>query len=174
MRDLRVLPGFVAGCGQLVEMAAAESQRFVTYPSRAELARRGTGHRAFDPTRHTEDEEQDQYHVLPGNRMSQTLRTALLDALAVPADRQRRFYVQLIRYGTGDFVLPHRDEVAQGVIPLTTSRRDGLVVEATEATFVKVPDVAGTLLLCDPRAWHWVDPVQDGPRFSLVTIPPPA
>ena len=173
MRELRVLPRFVENCEELVRLAAGEVERFASYPTADEVARNGGTRPPFDPWRDTEYEEQDQYHVLSSRRMSINMRRALLDALRVPLGARRTFYVQVLRYEKGDFVLPHRDAAAQGVVVLTSSERDGLVVQARDDTYIKVVDEAGTLVLCDPRAWHWVDPVLDGPRFSVVTIPPP-
>jgi hypothetical protein len=69
-------------------------------------------------------------------------------------------------------VTPHQDELLQGLYVLTSSRRDGLTVQSAEDEFIKVPDEAGTLIVADLSAWHWVDPVLDEVRYSMITIPP--
>ncbi|MFD3683202.1 hypothetical protein ACFWTE_00070 [Nocardiopsis sp. NPDC058631] len=99
--------------------------------------------------------------------------TELVVGDAAPAGTRRDdYYVQVSRYDRGDYVLPHRDSLRQGLYMLTTSDRDGLNAQHDEATVVFVPDRAGTRVEHDPRAWHWVAPVAAEERFTLVTIPP--
>jgi hypothetical protein len=78
--------------------------------------------------------------------------------------------VQINRYDRGDYVLPHRDDCQQTIFMLTSSERDGLVVEAAAGLFVRVLDSAGQSVTHPPEAWHWVEPVLDTVRYTLVTI----
>lgn len=83
----------------------------------------------------------------------------------------KNFYVQINRYDVGDYVLPHRDTLQQGLYMLTSSERNSLVVQDATGRPVRIPDRAGTFITFDPNAWHWVDPVVDHERFTMVTIP---
>jgi hypothetical protein len=168
MRDLVVTPGVVTNCQEITELAARHRDRFTDYPSP------GAEPRPFDPYRDSEYEDDDRYHVMQADRMPAELRAAILAGIAPPGIDPARLsglYVQINRYDQGDYVLPHRDSLQQGLYMLTTSERDALIAQDAHGRAVRVPDRAGTYITHDPGAWHWVDPVVDHTRYTIVTIP---
>ncbi len=171
MRDLVVTSGAVANCREIIALAEEQTDRFADYPDPASSRRRPPDEAPFDPYRDSEYEDDDRYHVLHGDRMSQELRAAILAGIVPPGHSPGRLYVQINRYDPGDYVLPHRDEFQQGLYMLTTSEWNALIVQNAHGHAVRVPDRAGTYLTHDPRAWHWVDPVVDDTRYTIVTIP---
>jgi hypothetical protein len=126
----------------------------------------------FDPYRDSEYEDEDRYHVLQSARMPDDLRAAIFAGTTPAGTRPGDYYVQVNRYDRGDYVLPHRDSLQQGLYMLTTTGQDGLNAQHDRTTMVFVPDRAGTFVGHDPHAWHWVDPVAAEERYTLVTIPP--
>lgn len=160
---VRVIPGSFPMASVIAEAALLRAALFRRYP-------RTPSERAFDPWRGSEYEDDDRYRVLPMDAMDAELRLAIADAIDSHAP-DGRLYFQVNLYLEGDHVLPHRDHFPQGLYLLTNSRDDGLTVQSGDG-FMRVEDVAGTAIHADPRAWHWVDPVVQAPRLSLVTIPP--
>ncbi|MEE2036830.1 hypothetical protein Q8791_06295 [Nocardiopsis sp. CT-R113] len=171
MKPLTVVPGAVADCAGIVALARRHRRLFTDHPDPS-APPRPPGSDPFDPYRDSEYEDDDRYHVLPSDRMPDDLRAAIFAGAAPAGTRPGDYYVQVNRYDRGDYVLPHRDSLRQGLYMLTTSDKDGLNAQHDEATVVFVPDRAGTFVEHDPRAWHWVDPVAGEERFTLVTIPP--
>lgn len=172
MEELRVIRNSVRNCSEIVEIAEKYRDLFDDYPSKDSVEDRTPDRDPFDPYRDSEYEDDDRYHVLQANRMPTDLLMAVLRGITEADSDLSRFYVQINRYDRGDYVLPHRDKVQQGLYMLTSSTRDGLVAQDNDGRMNFVDDQAGALVLHDPLAWHWVDPVHEGPRYTLVTIPP--
>lgn len=170
MNPLVVRENVLANAANIVALAEASSHLFTAHRSGRQNAK--TGLADFDLERDTEDEGADRYAVLQGPDMPKGLLLEIMRGLRESGSKVRRGYVQLCRYERGDYVLPHRDAHAQGIYVLTTSHADGLVIENEGGGFTRLVDRAGTMVIHDPRALHWVDPVKDGVRYSLVTIPP--
>ncbi len=171
MRDLVVCPEVVTNHAEIIALANKHRTRFVDYPDPEAARRRPLGWDPFDPYRDSEYENDDQYHVMQADRMPAELHAAILAGVTPPGVDSTGLYVQINRYDVGDYVLPHRDSLQQGVYMLTTSQLDALVVQHADGRAVRIADRAGTYLTHDPRAWHWVDPVVDHVRYTLVTIP---
>jgi len=171
MRPLTVTPGAIPDCGEIVALARRHRGLFDDHPGPS-VPPPTPGRDPFDPYRDSEYEDEDRYHVLASDRMPADLRAAIFAAATPPGTRQGDYWVQVNRYDRGDYVLPHRDALRQGLYMLTTSRADGLNAQHDAGTTVFVPDRAGAYVEHDPRAWHWVDPVAAEERFTLVTIPP--
>jgi hypothetical protein len=171
LRDLKITPGVIPNCAEIVELAIKYADRFRDYPDPSAVRRRGPDWDPFNPYRDSEYEDDDQYHVLQGPDMPDDLRAAILRGIAPNGLKLKNFYVQINRYDVGDYVLPHRDTMQQGLYMLTSSERNSLVVQDAAGRPVRIPDRAGTFITFDPNAWHWVDPVVDHERFTMVTIP---
>jgi hypothetical protein len=171
MKPLTVIPGVVADCEGIVALARRHRHLFTDHPDPA-APPRPPGTEPFDPYRDSEYEDDDRYHVLQSARMPDDLREAIFAAVTPGGTRMADYYVQVNRYDRGDYVLPHRDSLQQGLYMLTTSESDGLNAQHDAGSVVFVPDRAGTFIAHDPQAWHWVDPVAAEERYTLVTIPP--
>lgn len=78
-------------------------------------------------------------------------------------------FLQIQRYVKGSYILPHRDNYNVGLrlFTLSTSEYDGLTVQSEDG-FIFVPDIGGQEIIFDRSAWHWVNPVRDRIRYSLV------
>lgn len=166
-----VTSGAVSNCAEIIALAERYSGRFADYPNPGAVRRRTPEWDPFDPYRDSEYEDDDQYHVMEADRMPAELHAAILTGILPPGVDPAGLYVQVNRYDPGDYVLPHRDSLQQGLYMLTTSEVDALVVQDAECRAVRVTDRAGRYITHDPRAWHWVDPVLDHVRYTLVTIP---
>ncbi|MFE6308613.1 hypothetical protein [Nocardiopsis sp. NPDC057823] len=171
MKPLTVIPDVVADCGGIVALARRYRHLFADHPDPAAPPRPPEAD-PFDPYRDSEYEDDDRYHVLQSARMPDDLRAAIFAAITPEGTPMADYYVQVNRYDRGDYVLPHRDSLQQGLYMLTTSETDGLNAQHDAGTMVFVPDRAGTFIAHDPQAWHWVDPVASEERYTLVTIPP--
>lgn len=171
MRELMVSRDVVENHAEIVALAEQYRGLFEDHPSESALRRCPTGSGSFDPYRDSEYEDDDRYHTLQGGRMPDDLRRAVLDGIVPPGGELSELYVQINRYDPGDYVLPHRDRLQQGLYVLTTSDVDSLVVQNASGHAVRIPDRAGTHITHDPAAWHWVDPVIDEVRYTIVTIP---
>jgi hypothetical protein len=171
MKPLTVVPGVVANCEEIVALARRYRRLFADYPDPSSPPG-PPGLNPFDPYRDSEYEDEDRYHVLQSARMPDDLRAAIFAGTTPAGTRPGDYYVQVNRYDRGDYVLPHRDSLQQGLYMLTTTGQDGLNAQHDRTTMVFVPDRAGTFVGHDPHAWHWVDPVAAEERYTLVTIPP--
>jgi len=171
MRDLLVSPGVVTNCGEIIALAETHRERFASYPDPNAVRQRPPGWDPFDPYRDSEYEDDDQYHVMGPDQMPAELHAAIIAGIAPAGSDTTDLYVQLNRYEVGDYVLPHRDSLQQGLYVLTTSEQDALVAQNADGQMVRLSDSAGTFVTHDPLAWHWVDPVVDHVRYTLVTIP---
>ncbi len=165
-----VVPGVLAGHRRIVEAAEASLDSFVSHPTRRALAKRAAGRQPFLPRDHN-NYEVDRVQVASHDVMSIELRSAVLEGFAELGCDVRAHSFRLQRYRAGDYVLPHRDFVAQSLYVLTSSDRDGLIIEGDER-LQRIPDRAGTLIVIQPGVWHWVDPVLDPVRYTLAISPP--
>lgn len=79
-------------------------------------------------------------------------------------------FMQIQKYEIGDYILPHKDNYLMDLrlFNLTTSNLDGLVIEETKGNYKFIPDIAGQEITFNRNAWHWVNPVREKTRLSLV------
>lgn len=78
-------------------------------------------------------------------------------------------FIQVQKYEIGEYILPHKDPYpCFGLVMLSTSDKDGLVVEQLDNTYKFYPDKAGTIIDIPKFTWHWVNPVRDKTRYSAV------
>lgn len=78
-------------------------------------------------------------------------------------------FIQVQKYEKGEYILPHRDPYpCFGLLILSTSEKDGIVIQQTDKTYKFFPDKAGTMLDVPKYSWHWVNPVQEKTRYSAV------
>ena len=144
---------------------------FITHPTAVERARQKLVALNFNPASH-EGFKQDSCQILDYNNMTCSLKNCIEDLFELAKIDVRQHCYNLHRYRRNDFILPHRDHTAQSVLILTSSLTDGLVIEKSKACFIRLVDKAGTLISLDPLAWHWLDPVQEPPRYTLTIRPP--
>ena len=78
-------------------------------------------------------------------------------------------FMQVQKYEIGDYILPHKDDYLFDLLlfNLTSSDLDGLVCGDDEE-FKFIPDVAGQEIKFNRTEWHWVNPVRQHRRYSLV------
>lgn len=162
VQQVRVFETSGLPIAETVERTLSEADRFECFP-------KNPTNELFDPWRDSEYEDDDRYQVLQMRDMSAEFRRFMGDWLT-PLFGSSNFYFQINRYERGDHVLPHRDSLQQGLMMLTDGRGDGLCLQSGQDV-VRVQDRAGRIVLCDKDAWHWVDPVRNAPRFTLVIIP---
>lgn len=172
MNSMTVAPAVVGNCAEIICGAERHRDLFTDYPDPKIACARPVDWDPLNPYRNSEYEDDDRYHVLEMANMPADLRAAILRGIATPESDLSQFYYQINRYDLGDYILPHRDQLQQGLYMLTDSAVDGLVVQSGSGQVTFVPDTAGALIEHDPAAWHWVDPVRDHVRYTLVTIPP--
>lgn len=78
-------------------------------------------------------------------------------------------FIQVQKYEKGEYILPHLDPYpCFGLLILSTSDKDGIVIQQTDKTYKFFPDKAGNLLDVPKYSWHWVNPVQEKTRYSAV------
>jgi hypothetical protein len=78
-------------------------------------------------------------------------------------------FIQIQKYEIGDYILPHKDTYpCFGLLMLSTSDKDGLVVQQLDGTYKFYPDKAGTLVDVPKFTWHWVNPVREKTRYTAV------
>ncbi len=78
-------------------------------------------------------------------------------------------FIQIQKYEIGDYILPHKDSYpCFGLLSISSSNIDGIVIEQRDKTYKFFPDVAGTLHDVPKFRWHWVNPVQEKTRYSAV------
>ena len=167
---LLVIPGILTGHRRIIEAAEASLDSFVSHPTPRALAKRSVGRQAFRPEEHN-NYEVDWVQVASHDAMSTELRDAVVESFAELGCDIRARTFRLQRYRAGDYVLPHRDFVAQSLYVLTSSDRDGLVIEG-DKRLRRIPDRSGTLVVIQPGVWHWVDPVLDPVRYTVAVSPP--
>lgn len=152
--------------------AAAEqcSEQFRQHPTPQERAIAAAGRLPFQPQDHY-GYRRDRCAVLDHDEIPPSVRSTIVDVL-----KQSRLMVgprrfTLVRYRPGDFLLPHRDDLACSLFAVTSSDVDGLVMQTVDDSFVLITDRAGRHVHLPPGAWHWVDPVRR-PRLTLMVSPP--
>ena len=78
-------------------------------------------------------------------------------------------FLQIQKYEIGDYILPHKDPYANfGLVTLSTSQLDGLVVEGRDKVYRFYPDVTGSFIDVPRYSYHWVNPVREKTRYSAV------
>lgn len=78
-------------------------------------------------------------------------------------------FLQIQKYEIGDYILPHKDSYpCFGLLTISSSNLDGIVIEQRDGTFKFFPDKAGTLHDIPKFRWHWVNPVREKTRYSAV------
>ena len=78
-------------------------------------------------------------------------------------------FIQIQKYEIGEYILPHKDRYpCFGLVMLSTSSKDGLVVQQRDGTYKFYPDKAGTHIDVPKYSWHWVNPVQEKTRYTAV------
>lgn len=110
-----------------------------------------------------------QFKTLFGDNMSQKL----LDTIFENFDEELSLtyeFVQIQKYDIGDFIVPHQDKydiIKLYLCVLTSSSVDGICIQNGDK-IEKILDCAGTFIDADMTAIHWVDPILDHTRYSLV------
>jgi hypothetical protein len=138
---------------------------FTDYPNRPTS-------KLFNPYRHDSVFDDDRYHVLHhGRRMPKDLKELICDTFKF-SRRDQESEISINRYDRGDYILPHRDSGPIGLFMLTTSAHDGLTLNDENGRFVTVNDKAGRCVVMKTTTWHWVNPIQDKVRYTVVTDPP--
>jgi hypothetical protein len=78
-------------------------------------------------------------------------------------------FIQIQKYEIGEYILPHKDPYpCFGLITLSTSNLDGIVVQQRDSTYKFIPDVAGNFVDVPKFAWHWVNPIREKTRYTAV------
>lgn len=78
-------------------------------------------------------------------------------------------FIQIQKYEIGDYILPHKDPYpCFGLLMLSTSTLDGLVVQGRDNKYTLIPDKAGTFVDVPKFTWHWVNPVREKTRYTAV------
>jgi len=78
-------------------------------------------------------------------------------------------FIQIQKYEVGDYILPHKDcYPCFGLLTLTTSDVDGIVIEQRDGKYKFFPDVTGNMLDVPKFRWHWVNPVREKTRYTAV------
>lgn len=78
-------------------------------------------------------------------------------------------FLQIQKYEVGDYILPHKDTYpCFGLLILSTSELDGIVVEQTDHTYKFFKDEMGNMINVPKFSWHWVSPVREKTRYSAV------
>ena len=78
-------------------------------------------------------------------------------------------FLQIQKYEIGDYILPHKDTYpCFGLVMLSTSTLDGLVVEQMDGSYKFYQDKEGTFIDIPKFRWHWVNPVREKTRYTAV------
>ena len=78
-------------------------------------------------------------------------------------------FIQIQKYEIGDYILPHKDPYpCFGLVMLSTSNQDGLVVQERDNKYPFLPDKIGTFVDVPKFSWHWVNPVREKTRYTAV------
>lgn len=78
-------------------------------------------------------------------------------------------FIQIQKYEVGDYILPHKDTYpCFGLVVLSNSDKNGIVVQQRDGTYKFFPDKAGTFIDVPKFGWHWVNPVQEKTRYTAV------
>lgn len=78
-------------------------------------------------------------------------------------------FIQVQKYELGEYILPHKDPYpCFGLLMLSTSEKDGLVVQQRDGSYKFYSDKVGTLIDVPKFTWHWVNPVREKTRYTAV------
>lgn len=78
-------------------------------------------------------------------------------------------FLQIQKYEVGEYILPHKDPYpCFGLITLSTSDLDGIVVQQKDGTYKFITDKAGNFVDVPKFSWHWVNPVREKTRYTAV------
>lgn len=78
-------------------------------------------------------------------------------------------FLQVQKYEIGEYILPHKDPYpCFGLVMLSTSDKDGLVVQQRDGSYKLHPDKTGTIIDIPKFTWHWVNPVREKTRYTAV------
>jgi hypothetical protein len=78
-------------------------------------------------------------------------------------------FIQIQKYEIGEYILPHKDPYpCFGLVTLSTSNLDGIVVQQKDGTYKFIPDKAGNFVEVPRFSWHWVNPVREKTRYTAV------
>jgi len=78
-------------------------------------------------------------------------------------------FIQIQKYEIGEYILPHKDSYpCFGLVTLSTSDLDGIVVQQKDGTYKFITDKAGNFVDVPKFSWHWVNPVRDKTRYTAV------
>jgi hypothetical protein len=78
-------------------------------------------------------------------------------------------FIQIQKYEIGEYILPHKDPYSCfGLVTLSTSTLDGIVVQQRDGTYKFISDVAGNFIDVPKFAWHWVNPIREKTRYTAV------
>lgn len=78
-------------------------------------------------------------------------------------------FIQIQKYEIGEYILPHKDSYpCFGLVMLSTSEKDGLVVQQKDGSYKFYPDKTGTFVEVPKFSWHWVNPVREKTRYTAV------
>lgn len=107
------------------------------------------------------------FSTLESKFMDNTLLSMILEN--IPENKYDYSFIQIQKYTLGQYILPHKDNYTclLRLFTLTTSNIDGFCTQNGDS-YTVIPDVAGQEIKFDLNAWHWVNPVRDPIRYSLV------
>lgn len=78
-------------------------------------------------------------------------------------------FLQIQKYEVGEYILPHKDPYpCFGLVSLSTSNLDGIVVQQRDGSYKFIPDKAGNFIEVPKFSWHWVNPVREKTRYTAV------
>lgn len=78
-------------------------------------------------------------------------------------------FLQIQKYEIGEYILPHKDPYpCFGLVSLSTSALDGIVVQQRDGTYKFITDVTGNFVDVPKFSWHWVNPVREKTRYTAV------
>jgi len=97
----------------------------------------------------------------------QEIKDFLVDAFKITKNDYD--FIQIQKYEIGEYILPHKDSYpCFGLVMLSTSEKDGLVVQQKDGSYKFYPDKAGTFVDVPKFSWHWVNPVREKTRYTAV------
>lgn len=95
------------------------------------------------------------------------VKNFLIDAFKIT--KKDYDFIQIQKYEIGEYILPHKDSYpCFGLVMLSTSDKDGLVVQQRDGSYKFYPDKAGTFVEVPKFSWHWVNPVREKTRYTAV------
>ena len=107
------------------------------------------------------------FHDTRRQDIPEEIKNFLIKAFNI-TDRDYDF-LQIQKYEIGDYILPHKDPYpCFGLLTLSTSTLDGIVVEQKDGTYKFIEDKAGNLVDVPRFSWHWVNPVREKTRYTAV------